>query len=113
MESVRLTTPEIDSIIAEAKNVLGSGLLRIRLHGSRADLRKKGGDIDLVFEVHGIPGDKFTLTQSIRQGLCARLGEQKVDILIISDDVSVNSARENNFYSMIQSGSKVIWSVYE
>lgn len=110
MENVRLTTSEIDTILHEAKRVFGSNLACVRLHGSRTDLSKKGGDIDLLIEVRGAGGDKFALTGELRRGLCARLGEQKFDIIIISREPTLNSDRENSFFALVIDKSKILWS---
>lgn len=110
MNEVRLTTAEINAIVDEAKRVFGSQLARLMLYGSRVDLTKRGGDIDLAIELFGVVGDKFALTRSFRQGLCTRLGEQKFDILVIALDPALNTDRENTFFSVIQESSKVLWS---
>ena len=112
MFEVRLTSSEIHVILLESKQVFGSRLACVRLHGSRADLQKKGGDIDLVIELFGAISDKFELAQSLRQGLCFRLGEQKFDILILSVDPALNSERENTFFAIIFDSSKVLWSAH-
>ena len=110
MDEVRRTKPAIDAVLDEAKRIFGDSLARVRLYGSRADLSKKGGDIDLVVEVLGGVADKFALTQSFRQSLCLRLGNQKIDILIISVDSSLNTDRDNTFFAVIREGSKILWS---
>ncbi|MCX6110057.1 MAG: nucleotidyltransferase domain-containing protein [Proteobacteria bacterium] len=81
MEPVRLTIEEIHGIEAAALAVFGGSLLRIRLYGSRADLSKAGGDIDLIFELRDKPVDKFLQAQKLRRELSSRLGEQKFDPL--------------------------------
>lgn len=109
MEAVRLTRQEIDTIVKAAEKVFGDRVLCIRLYGSRADLAKSGGDIDLVFELQGAPLDKFLQTQELRLELVAHLGEQKFDLLVLSRDQTVNSVRENSFFKMILPLSKIIW----
>ena len=113
MTSVRLTHEEIDGIKTAALEVFGANLMHIRLYGSRTDATKAGGDIDLVFALQCKPVDKFSQTQKLRQELCARLGEQKFDLCILSQDATENSDRENNFFSMIMPSSKVIWTAHE
>ena len=111
MEKLRLTEFEIDGILQVAKHVFGNALACVRLHGSRTDLSKRGGDIDLIFEVIGAVVDRFALTRDLRQGLCTRLGDQKFDIFIISQNASLNSERENSFYELIHEKSKILWGV--
>jgi hypothetical protein len=113
MDKIRLTTAQVDIIIDEAKRVFGSNLSRLLLYGSRTDITKKGGDIDLAIELFGAVDDKFALTRSLRQGLCARLGEQKFDLLVVSLVPTLNTDRENTFFSLIHGSSKVLWSSYE
>jgi len=58
---------------------------KIYLFGSRADDRKKGGDIDLLLISKKITNrDK----RRIRLGLYDRMGEQKIDIIISDTEES-------------------------
>ncbi len=84
-------------------------LVSIKVFGSRADLNKKGGDIDLLIEVSGMAIDKRRLQQNIRLKLHEKMGEQKMDIVIINIDASKNSEQENNFYAIINKDAKNIW----
>ncbi len=111
MANVRLTDQEQKVIVAVIRAALTSQCLKsIGVYGSRADLSKSGGDIDLLVEVEGDPGDRFVAIQKIRSDLCMNLGEQKFDILLISADTVWNSERENQFYRLISSATKTIWS---
>jgi predicted nucleotidyltransferase len=110
MAEVRLTSLELSTILAEAKRVFGERLAKVRLYGSRTDLSKSGGDIDLIIEVAGGAGDKYAEVQALRSGLCARLGEQKFDILVVTRDLTAISDRERTFLAVVLPGSKVIWS---
>lgn len=56
---------------------------RIFLFGSRVDDAKKGGDIDLVVLSGTL---KFEDKLKIRSKLKLAIGEQKIDIVIASDD---------------------------
>lgn len=110
MVDVRLTSLEVSTIVAEAEKVFGERLAKVSLFGSRTDLTKSGGDIDLIFEVAGGACDKYAEIQALRSGLCARLGEQKFDLLVVDSDPTANSDRERTFLAVVQPGSKVIWS---
>jgi len=52
------------------------------LFGSRADDSKKGGDIDI-----GILSKKIGITEEIeiRQAICGKIGEQKIDLVVSKD----------------------------
>jgi len=110
MKNVRLTTQEIEQIIAAGVTTLGENLREVRLYGSRCDLEKAGGDIDLIFEIQEASNDKFLDIQRLRSELVRRLGEQKFDILIICENKYFNSERENNFYELISKKSKILWT---
>jgi len=111
MTNVRLTNQEQQVIVAVIRAALTSQSIRsIGVYGSRADLLKSGGDIDLLVEVDGDPGDRFIAIQKIRSDLCRNLGEQKFDIFMISADSARNSDRENQFYKLISSEIKILWS---
>jgi len=55
---------------------------RVWLFGSRVDDNKKGGDIDI-----GILSSKVDVMEeiAIRQNICDRIGEQKIDLVISKD----------------------------
>jgi predicted nucleotidyltransferase len=57
----------------------------IYLHGSRAEVNKRGGDIDLLIfsQILG-ESDK----RQIRWAICEIIGEQKIDIVIAKDTSS-------------------------
>lgn len=78
---VRLSIREIEAIRAIIKEL--DLTARIYLFGSRTDINKKGGDIDLLVLSSTLCGrDK----RNIRIELCSRLGEQKFDINIAKDN---------------------------
>lgn len=81
--SVRLTPHEIEEI----RSVIRSSdpMARIFLFGSRTDIVKKGGDIDLlILSSSLLERDK----RNIRMNLCSSLEEQKIDIIISKDSSS-------------------------
>ncbi len=95
---VRLTTEERNGIlhaIQKAAEELAFEWESISLFGSRTDLNKKGGDIDLYLRIvpqkwpqsesHGGSSgdlDRPKLVRGIRVALNEQLGEQKTDIII-------------------------------
>jgi predicted nucleotidyltransferase len=78
---VRLSQQEVNAI----KNAVFSLDVdaKIYLFGSRADLSKKGGDIDLLVITQKLsPPDKLTILRRLFE----LIDEQKVDIIIAKDD---------------------------
>jgi hypothetical protein len=110
MADVRLSSQEVSTIVAEARKVFGEHLVSVRLYGSRTDLAKSGGDIDLILELSRTAGDKYREAQELRRGLCARLGEQKFDLLVVSNNSRENTDRENTFLAVVFPTSKLLWS---
>jgi predicted nucleotidyltransferase len=76
----------------------GATWRRIVLFGSRADLSRRGGDIDLLIELVPNPHcDTFRLNQLLRLALEKEIGEQRVDIVLDEgrvDDAFPALARE-------------------
>lgn len=62
--------------------------IELRLYGSRTDDQKKGGDIDLLLRV---PNDILSKIEDLRFRINIemqeRIGEQKIDLLIINQNV--------------------------
>ena len=81
---VRLTSEEISYIKKTIKKHDPDA--KIILFGSRTDLNKKGGDIDLI-----VISDKISseIRRKIRTELLLTLGERKID-LIITDNPEKN-----------------------
>ena len=88
-QKVRLTLNEIITI----KKVFRQFFLphdQLWLFGSRADLAKKGGDIDLYVETTYKSLNDITKSQSqFYATLMMALGEQKIDIVIKYDDTDL------------------------
>lgn len=72
---------------------LGSAT-RIRLFGSRADDRKRGGDIDLHLEPEQAVRDRIRTECRLAARLFVRLGGRKVDLLIHNPHTSVRPVDE-------------------
>jgi uncharacterized protein len=77
---LRLSKTEIEAISQTIRHL--DDQARICLFGSRADDRKRGGDIDLL-----ILSEKLSESDrgTIRLILHEKLGEQKIDIVIARD----------------------------
>jgi uncharacterized protein len=80
VEGVRLNQNEIDAI-KNAVLALDSEAL-IYLFGSRTDLTKRGGDIDLLILSQKLSSDSKS---EIRKKLFETLEEQRIDIIIAKD----------------------------
>ena len=81
---VRLSKAEIDNLKASVTSVDPQASLY--LFGSRTDLKKRGGDIDLLIISENIKKSDLT---DIRWNFFDEFGEQRMDIL--TDDGSVQT----------------------
>ena len=57
----------------------------VYLFGSRADLKKKGGDLDLLIVSRDAVSHAYELRKKLRMAISEELGDQRVDILISPD----------------------------
>lgn len=69
----------IQQTVAE---IFGQGA-EVRLFGSRLDDAQRGGDIDLLIELHDTTGNREQKTLQLTARLQLRLGDQPIDILVI------------------------------
>ena len=82
---MRLTLSEIETII-KLKNKYFNLDDKIYLFGSRIDDNKKGGDIDLFIEIKDKNIDYYDSKINFVGELHQLLGEQKIDLIISSDE---------------------------
>jgi len=80
MKPVRLTEEEIKAIVETAKEVFGNDT-KVWLFGSRVDLTKRGGDIDLYIETP-FKGDILDKKLTFLVKLENKIGEQRIDLII-------------------------------
>jgi predicted nucleotidyltransferase len=78
---MRLTPDQIQAIKQTAHAVLGADS-RVVLFGSRVDDAKKGGDIDLLFEVDHQLESRAATSSALYVALIRKLGDRKIDILL-------------------------------
>jgi len=78
---MRLTTDQVIAIKQTAQTVLGDNA-RVVLFGSRVDDAKKGGDIDLLFEIDHRVENRATTLGALYVALIRKLGDRKIDILL-------------------------------
>ena len=77
--------PKIQELIKEeVTDQLGSDVV-IRLFGSRVDDTQKGGDIDLLIEIHQALTNRFDVESKLAARLYIRLGGRKVDVLLMDN----------------------------
>ncbi len=92
LQRVRLKEKEIKAI----KDIIQSfdKEARVYIYGSRADLSKKGGDIDIL-----VVSSKISLEQElkIKAKLLVALGDRKIDLVVSK------SPTENTFTDLIYS----------
>jgi predicted nucleotidyltransferase len=75
---VRLTDEEIKAIKETAKEIFGKQT-KVYLFGSRTDIHRKGGDIDLYI-IPENKGDIFEKKLKFLVNLKSRIGEQKIGL---------------------------------
>jgi hypothetical protein len=78
---VRLTQKDIEVILTAFKKTFGSDD-HLWLFGSRVDLNKRGGDIDLYVETHFNVEDAAEAELKFLHELYEGIGEQKIDIIL-------------------------------
>jgi len=95
MLKVRLSEEEIKAIVETAKEIFGKNI-KIWLFGSRADLDKRGGDIDLYIETE-MEEDILRKKLKFLVKLEEKIGEQKIDVIIkpfdSKDEISLIAKR--------------------
>lgn len=79
------------------------------LFGSRTDLRKKGGDIDLWLELEEKPAEPSALARRLRCALYDGLGEQKIDLQISGPADAISNPQQRYFFDVIQPTRVILW----
>ncbi|HAT49549.1 MAG: nucleotidyltransferase domain-containing protein [Nitrospirae bacterium] len=98
---MRLTTQDLQAIEEAARDFFAPGSV-VRLFGSRLDDQRRGGDIDLLIEspVAMASRDQVARRNGFLARLYRRLGEQKIDVLIVA-------AGEPDERSIVQTARRV------
>lgn len=78
---MRLTAEQRRVIAEETARVFGPDAT-VRLFGSRADDRMRGGDIDLHIEADGEAADLLDRELKLYASLIRRLGDRRIDIVV-------------------------------
>lgn len=87
---MRLDPAAIATIKREVADTLGADA-RVRLFGSRLDDTRKGGDVDLLFELDR-PIDRAVFTAcTLEARLILALGGRKVDVVLAAPNLAEQS----------------------
>ena len=78
---MRLNPAQIDTIKSTTQAVLGEGA-RVTLFGSRVDDQAKGGDVDLMIEVHQTLQEPALIAARIASQISRAMHGRKVDVLL-------------------------------
>jgi len=78
---MRLTPAQIDTIKSTTQAVLGEGA-QVTLFGSRVDDQAKGGDVDLMIEVHQTLQEPALIAARIASQISRAMHGRKVDVLL-------------------------------
>jgi len=78
---MRLTPEQVHAIRQTAQRVLGVGA-RVSVFGSRALDDRKGGDIDLFFEMDAALANRAITIFQLSGALTLALGDRKIDIIL-------------------------------
>lgn len=90
LKQVRLKEFEIKAILqCFASCFLADDCLWI--FGSRADVQKKGGDIDLYIETKMNSEDVYKAKMDFLHAVCKEIGDQKIDIVVhvLNDNIKL------------------------
>ncbi len=92
---IRLSSFQIDGIVKAIETVFQKHSLALCegtlfLYGSRVDIEKKGGDIDLLFEISDPVFSQCRLLESeLLVQMKINIGDQKIDLLIRKKNASL------------------------
>jgi len=86
---MRLTDTQIHTIEETVASVLGDSSAEVILFGSRVDDTAKGGDIDLLIQTQMHLDNRTSMASKIAAGLQIKLGDQKIDILLVDADTQL------------------------
>lgn len=100
---LRLSKEEIQAIKDTALDVFGSDV-RLWIFGSRADPRRRGGDIDIYIEVQDVENILEKQLKYLSR-LKLKIGDQKIDLIVKPYD-----CKEIICVEAKNTGVRLIWS---
>ncbi len=107
---VRLSPEEIGGICKAVLRCLPTQVLSISLFGSRTDLEKRGGDIDLWIELDQPCEDPGLVARKVRIEIEDEIGEQKVDLKISGPVEKMVDPQLKAFYQIISPAKVDLWN---
>jgi len=90
---MRLTKDQVRTIKEQVAQFFGADA-EVSLFGSRVDDAARGGDIDLYIETHAPPEVAYEQSQRLYASLQRKLGEQRIDIVIHSENTPLQPIHE-------------------
>jgi hypothetical protein len=109
ISNIRLSESEQDGIVASVLDLKGCQPVAIHLFGSRTDMGKRGGDIDLWVELSAHPSDPSLLARALRMKLEDRLGAQKFDLVFSGPLTEVMDPQLAAFRDTLLSTQVTLW----
>jgi predicted nucleotidyltransferase len=88
---MRLSAEQSSVILATARELAGPDA-SVRLFGSRLNDQSRGGDIDLLVECPHRVARPVWLAAQITARLQRRLGDRKIDVLVVDPDTELEPA---------------------
>ena len=111
LHQVRLTESQINTIlecIQKHSTSVGYSVTTLYLYGSRTQLDKKGGDIDLWLVVDDRPKKIEQWQRTLRNELNLAL-QQKVDLKVTQDFKLISDRMTKAFYETIKDSMIALW----
>lgn len=105
---MRITKSQIQTFIHVISHYLSDDQsAELRLYGSRTDIHKKGGDIDLLLLVKSNKARQSLISNKhhILANIKKEIGDQKIDILI----AEINDLNSDPFLQMIYPSSTLLY----
>jgi hypothetical protein len=75
------------------------------LFGSRTDLNKRGGDIDLFIKLNQEEHEPLALIRQLRIALQQKMGERKIDIIVQAPNLA-----HSTIHDIAQSKGVLLWT---
>lgn len=107
---VRISEADQQAIVRAVLLATSNNVYKIWVFGSRTDLQKKGGDLDLWIELNAPSKFPRKLVQTIRLALEDEIGEQKVDLQISGPLELLDDPKQIAFHEAIKGSMVELWN---